>query len=235
MDDAALSPTPGPVAPARPRWQLIAVTVPIAAVLVAGYFAGAGWPKMFNTHPLLLIALSPINRFLLLTTNHLDWYSYYGVGLARHLFPDPFFYLIGSWYGVRAIRWIGESSPAITKLTGEDGTGLSDPAHRKLIYPLAFFVPNNWVSLLSGASDIPWRTFAALNISGTLLRLLLCRWIGSLFQSQIEAIATWVGRYSTQITVASVIVVLVGIGIQFRRGTGQLVGLTHLDELDSDD
>ena len=232
MDDLDPDTTP---APHRPKWQLALVVAPIVAVLVSGYIAGASWAKLLNTHPLTLIALSPINRYLLLTTNKLDWTSYYGVGLARHLFPDPFFYLIGSWYGARAIKWIGETYPIVRKLTGEDGTGLSDPASRKLIYPLAFLAPNNWVSLLCGASDIPIATFAALNVSGTLLRLFLCRWVGSLFERQITDIATWVGRYATPITAASVVVVLVGIGIQFRRGSGQLVGLTHLDELESDD
>jgi hypothetical protein len=221
-----------PATPKRPKWQVFGVLVPIVAVLIAGYIAGASWAKLLNTHPLALISLSPINRYLLLTTNSLSWWSYYAVGLGRHLLPDPFFYLVGSWYGARAIHWAGETYPIVRRITGEDGTGLSDPASRKIIYPLAFLAPNNWVSLLCGASHVPFPAFAALNIAGTLTRLFLCRWIGSIFSSQIRSIATWVGNYSTPITLASIAVVMIGIALQFRRGSGEIVGLVNLDEIE---
>jgi hypothetical protein len=221
-----------PVSLRRPKWQVFGVLIPIVAVLIAGYIAGASWAKLLNTHPLVLIGLSPINRYLLLTSNSLDWWTYYSVGLIRHLLPDPFFYLVGSWYGARAIHWAGETYPMVKKLTGEDGTGLSDPSSRKIIYPLAFIMPNNWVSLLCGASSIPFGTFAVLNISGTLTRLFICRWIASLFESEIRSIAEWVGRYAWPITAVSIVVVGLGIAFQFRRGSGEIVGLVHLDEIE---
>jgi len=215
----------------HPRWQTIAVAIPLMGVVVAGYIAGAFWAKLLPSHPLLLLALSPINRYLLLTTNELDWYSYFSVGMLRHLFPDPLFYLIGFWYGRRAILWAAKSYPSITRIAGEDGTALRDPSRRKILYPLAFLLPNNWVSLLIGASHMPFRIFISLNIAGTLLRLLICRWLGSIFASEIRDIADWVEKYSTWVTVASVVVVGIGIAIQVRRGSGELTNLTHLDEL----
>ena len=53
-----------------------------------------------------------------------------------------------------------------------------------------------------------------------------------MFRSQIGAIADFVSRYQTPVTIASITVVVLGIALQFRRGTGQLAGLSHLDELD---
>jgi hypothetical protein len=209
--------------------------VPITAVLIAGYVAAASWATLLKSNPLLLIALSPVNRYLLLTTNHLDALPYFGVGLARHLLPDPFMFLLGYWYGDRALRWINETYPVTQRLTGEDGRGLEDPTHRRLLYPLAFVMPNNWVSVLAGAARLPATTFAVLNITGTLARLALCRWIGVLLREQIEDIAAWVDRYQMPVTIASVAVVVLGIALQIRRGSGELVGLAHMGEdLDED-
>lgn len=204
------------------------ITIVIGFV-VAGYIGGAFWAKLLDSHPLVLLALTPINRYLLLTTNSLDWYSYYGVGLLRHLAPDPLFYLLGAWYGRRAIAWVLDTYPVAKRLFGEDGRNLEDPTRRKIIYPLAFLAPNNWVSLLCGASKVPFRQFVVLNVAGTLTRLVLCRWIGSIFKDEIRDIAEWVGRYSWPITGVSILVVATGIALQFRRGSGELVALGKLD------
>lgn len=204
--------------------------VPIIAVVIGGYIAGASWPKLLEEHPLVLIALSPINRFLLLTTNQLGALEYFGVGLGRHLFPDPFFYMLGFWYGDRALRWAAENYPMAHRLIGEDGKGLENPATRKVLYPLAFFIPNNYVSLLCGAGRIPARIFIALNVSGTLARLILCRWLGSVFRTQLKDIADFIADYQGAFTIGSVIIVVFGIAMQFRKGSGDLVGLTTLSE-----
>jgi membrane protein DedA with SNARE-associated domain len=212
-----------------PRWVLPTALVPMVGVLVLGWVAGSVWPTWQQTHPLGLIALSPINRFLLLTTNHLDFWSYFGVGLVRHLFPDPFFYLLGYWYGHRALKWVSEGNAFATRLVGPDGRGLEDPAHRKILYPLAFLMPNNWVSLFCGASRIPIPAFIALNISGTLGRLILCRWLGDVFRSEIKDMSNFIADYQWPITAVSVVVVLIGMVVQLRPG-GPIRRLASLDD-----
>jgi len=218
--------------PAHSQWKLFALFTPIAVVIVAGYVAGAFWGKLVDTHPLWLIALSPINRWLLLTTNDLSAWSYYSVGMARHLFPDPLMYLVGLWFGHRAIKWAAETYPIVKKLTGEDGRGLEDPARRKILYPLAFLAPNNWVSLLAGASKLPFRTFLVLNIAGTAVRLVICRWLGYLLDEQIARLVDWVARYSNWVTLGSILLVLAGMGLQMARGTGELAGLGRIEEIE---
>lgn len=226
------SATPDAVHP--PRWVLPTVAVPIAMVVIAGYIAGGFWATLVEDHPLVLIALSPINRYLLLVSNNTDVWSYATVGMLRHLFPDPFFYLLGYWYGARAVAWATQTYPALGKIVGTDGRGLESAQTRRIVYPLAFFAPNNWVSLLAGASRINVKIFLALNVAGTAARLIICRIIGNRFEPEIESIANWIARYQLPITVVSVIVVMTGIAIQFRRGSGEVVGLSHLDEMDDD-
>lgn len=212
-----------------PKWVLPTALIPMLAVLVCGWVAGAVWPEWHQSHPLALIALSPINRFLLLTTNHLDLWSYLTVGLGRHLFPDPFFYLLGFWYGGRALKWASEGNAFATKLVGPDGHGLENPAHRKILYPLAFLMPNNWVSLFCGAARIPLPAFAALNVGGTLSRLVLCRWVGRAFDSEIADISKFIGDYQWPITAISVVLVLIAMAVQLRPN-GPVARLAKLDE-----
>ncbi len=223
-DDATITARP-------PRWVLPVALVPIVSLVIAGYVANAWWPRLVaQHHTALLIALSPINRYLLLATRDLSWSSYFGIGMIRHLIPDPFFYMLGWYYGDRALAWAVETYPSVHRIVGDDGRGLENPAHRKILYPLAFLVPNNWVSLLGGVARIRARTFAALNITGTFARLLLCWWLGKVFSSEIKSVSDFVGRYQWPATIISVIVVVLGIAFQFRKGTGQLVGLAKIGE-----
>lgn len=212
-----------------PRWVLPTALVPIIGILILGWIAGSVWAIWQDEHPLALIALSPVNRFLLLTTNRLGFWEYFGVGLGRHLFPDPFFYLIGYWYGAKALKWGAETYPSAKRIAGEDGKGLEDPAHRRILYPLAFIIPNNWVSLLCGAARIPIPIFIALNISGTAARLLLCRWLGHVFESEISDISDFIGKYQWAITAVSIVIVLIGMASQLRPN-GQIRRLAHLDD-----
>lgn len=219
-----------PAAAMRSKWHLTILMVPVACVVIAGYVANASWASLVRDHPAVLIGLSPINRYLLLTTNELSAATYFGVGFVRHLLPDPFFWLLGYWYGDRALRWLVETYPVIRTIAGEDGRALEAPGSRKILYPLAFFAPNTWVSVLSGAARIPFPAFLALNATGTLARLALFRWIGAVFSDEIRSIVRFVSDYQWPATMISVVIVLAGIAFQFRRHRGELFGLTQLEQ-----
>ena len=150
-----------PTRATRPRHHLILVLIPILAVVIAGYVAGASWANLQKSHPAVLIALSPINRYLLLTSIRLDAPTYFIVGFIRHILPDPFFWLLGYWWGDRALDWAIETYPIIKRVLGDDGKALEAERSRKILYPLALFAPNNWVSLVCGAARIPFRHFSA--------------------------------------------------------------------------
>lgn len=219
--------------PSPPRWVLPVALVPIITVVVASYVAGSVWAVWIDDNPLGLVLLSPVNRILLLTTPQLDIVEYFVAAVGRHLFPDPFFYLLGHHYGARALRWATEGSPMARRLVGDDGRGLENPSHRKILYPLAFLIPNNYVSLLCGSARIPIWQFGVLNLTGTVARVLLCRVVGDAFTEQITAITDFIGTYQWAITGVSVVLVAIGLFTQLRPG-GQLRGLTELDERDED-
>jgi len=204
----------------------------MVALLVTGWVAGATWAELIKSSPVTLLMLSPASRNLLLVTNSLDAWTYYGVGLIRHIIPDPVFYLLGYWYGRRAIRWAAEDNPGVEKLFGKDGSALVKPGARKVLMVMAVLLPNNWVSLACGTARLPIPLFVALNLTGTIIRLALCRWLGQVFEAEIRGFADWVGRYQTPVMVASIAITLVFVWIQGRRATREIPGLVHLGDED---
>lgn len=222
---------PVDLAPRRkpPIWVLPTGLITFTAVLVCGWVANSVWANWQDTHPLALIVLSPINRHLILTANQLGLGEFLGFGLVRHLIPDPAFYAVGYWFGARALLWISEGNAFATRLVGEDGRGLENPSHRRFLYPLAFIMPNNWVSLFCGAARIPLHMFITVNVLGTLTRLMLCRWVASAFADQVESLSNWISDYQLPITIISIIGVLIAMTVQLRP-QGALRQMSRLDD-----
>ena len=89
-----------------PRAARNAVVVVVAAAVVTGWIGAAFAPTLVARHPLLLIALNSTNRYLILATNQLGPTSFYSVAILRRVIPTLAFYLIGLWYGQRAVAWL---------------------------------------------------------------------------------------------------------------------------------
>jgi membrane protein DedA with SNARE-associated domain len=213
------------------RRVLSAVVVPLIVMVVAANSAFFLWPSLVDTHPLLLLTLSAQNRYLALTTNNLDAWSYYLVGTLRLLAPDPLFYLLGLWYGVRAIEWMERRAPSV-------GASLRwvEKGFARARYVIVFVAPNNPVSLLAGAAAMPPAIFAVLNITGTITRLVLIRLLGNAFANPIDGFLGFVREYRWYVVGASVVFALLSNLSDRRRGGSQVEALRHLgDDLAGDD
>lgn len=215
------TPTAPPGAPSRTALTL--VVAPLLGMVAAGWVAGAVWPDWVNSRPLLLIAFSSQNRYLILTVNQLDAWSYYLVGTVRLLLPDPFFYLLGYWYGDAAVRWM-------EKRTATVGNMLRwlEQAFGKWGHPLVFLFPNNPICLLAGAARMRIWLFAVLNVAGTITRLVLIDLIGQGLQTPIDAVLDFIAEYRVPLIAISVVIVAFTMWNETRHGTseiGQLRGL----------
>lgn len=206
------------------RRVLSLVVAPLIVMVVASNTAYFVWPSLVDTHPLLLICLSAQNRYLALTSNQLDPLPYYGVGFVRLVLPDPLFYLLGLWYGARAIDWMEKRMPSLGMSLRYLERGFAKARH-----VVVFVAPNNPVSVLAGAAAMPARVFALLNIGGTITRLVLIRLLGNVFQGPIDAVLGFVRDYRWYFIGASVLLTLVST-LADRRGGGELGALRHLSE-----
>src|ERR687894_298849 len=162
--------TDAPVRTRPSRRTLTLVGLPLAAMVVAGYVGDAFAPTLVDTHPAWLIALNARNRNLVLVTNYLDVWTFYGIGIVRLMLSDPLFFLLGYWYGDAAVSWMERR----TKTWGQMLRQIED-WFGKAAYPLIFFAPNNFICLFAGAAGMPVRIFLAVNFAGTVFRLWLLR------------------------------------------------------------
>lgn len=195
-----------------------------AALLGDLFLAG-----IIDREPALLIALNPRNRNLALATIQLDAFTYYSIGFVRLIASDPLYYLLGFWYGDRAIAWTERRSRTYGPMVRE-----GERFFRKASYPLIFFAPNNIICALSAATGVRLATFVALNLTGTVFRLVLVRRVGEVFSSPIQSVVDFIADYRIPILILSAIAVAWTIFGEFRGNNSELSMLRSLDDENPD-
>ena len=225
-DDAI---TDGP--PTHPRWLLPVLTAGIIVLVAFANIGNVVWVSWSNTetgHPLWLLALNSSNRYLLLTSIITSAPPYILVALTRLLAPDPLFYILGYVYRDRALGWARQVFPGMDgffDLFEQDRNGF-----KRLLAVAVLLAPNNPVCLLAGVAAMPIRKFIALNLLGTLGRILLMRSLGLLFEDQIRDLLEVVGRYQRWLTLASVAAVVGYVAWQAIGKRGIVGGVETLDD-----
>ena len=219
------SPLAGRLSPPEP-WQRNAVFVFLGSTVVMGWIGSAIWATLVDRHPLWLLGLNATPKFLVLTTNSLDWWSYYGVGLVRNVITKPFMWLMGAWYGERAIAWAARQSDQAAQVIR-----WLQARFDRIGWLVVPFVSNNPVCLLAGSTGMPLLLFLGLAVAGTLTRLWLYRMFGATFSGPLDQFTNLVTTYRIPVAAASVVAVLGVLWWQHRRGRG---GLGNLGQLDRD-
>ena len=183
---------------------------PYAVMVALGYLGDIVGPSLINSSPLLQIFINPRNRWLLLASPQVDAIPFFIVGFVRLILTDPIAYVLGWQYGDRAIAWVE------TKMGDEGGFIRKVERWFGKVAPLVILVaPSfNWC-VLAGASRMKPRLFIALNVTGTIGRLILFRIAGEAFREQLEDILELVQRYQWWLVAASFLVVALQV---FRKG-----------------
>lgn len=200
------------------------LVAPVIFLVICSNVANVLWPTLHDTHPLLLIALSSINRYLILVSDQLDPVSYYAVGTMRLLVSDPLFFLLGYWYGDRALQWMDTRAPSYGPMLRRFQTLFG-----KAAWPLVLIAPNNFVSLFAGAAGMRIWLFFAVNLVGTVGRLYLIRVLGDRFSSPIDTAQDFIGEYRWWLLGISALAVAWTLRTEFSGG-GEIDQLRHLDE-----
>jgi len=211
------------------RRRLQFLLVPIVAFQVAGFVANILAPTLVNSHILVLIFFNPINRYLIVAANHVKPWEFYSVGFIRLLLTDPLYFVLGRWYGDGALDWIEDKTgatgmvPFIKKWFGRAGG----------VFVLV--APNTYVSVLAGASGMTVRTFFALNIVGTIGRLILIDVTGDFLEPVLKPVLRFVKHY--QWPLVGVTLALFILQLTMNRKSGkrtQLEGVGKMaDELEA--
>ena len=170
--------------------------------IVAGWLGDLFLSFLVDDDPLTLIALSPRDRNLALMSPQLDFVPFFVVGFVRLVFFDPWSYLLGFWYGDRALAWMKRRSRTYGPLMDDAQAGF-----KRYAAPLIIFFPNNVICMLAGASGIGVGMFVALNAFGTAARLLLIRQFGNIFGGQLNSATDWISEYRIPIFLLSAVLI----------------------------
>lgn len=214
----------------RPRHHLVLITAPIIVLLIASNLGNALFPSLVTNHPLLLIALNPSNRNFIFVAGRVDPFSYYLVGTVRLLAPDPFFFLLGRWYGEAAILWMERRTPTYGQLMRT-----LERWFAKARWPLVTTIPNNPVCLLAGASAMAVTVFVVLDVVGTIGRLVLLRVVGRAFQAPIDWLLHLISEYRLPLLALTIAAVGFSMVREWRAGTSEIEQLIELDPEQFDD
>lgn len=209
-DHADGGPEPVPI----DQRKLTLVLIPIFGFVLLGYVALVVSPKLVTSHPAVLLLLDSRLRNLLLTVaGGISPVAYATFGALRLLAPDPFFYLLGHWFGDAGVRWVEDKA-------GHEATWYYrwlDRAFRKAGPALVVIMPNNVVCLLAGTARMKPRTFVVLDLIGTAARLTLMWVLAKLFERQLKHVLDWVTRFQWPLIGVMVLTVVIQSTRSVRR------------------
>ena len=206
------------------RRRLALLVVPVVVIAVVSSLGDAFSPTLLVEAPLLLVALVPRNRFLVLAAPQLDFWPFFLVGMVRLALTDPLFYLFGRWYGDRAIEWTERRAGAPGSVRALERW------FRRAAYPIVAIAPNNVVCVLAGASGMSVVGFLVANLGGTAARMVLIWWLGDLFSEPLLDVVDFVSRYRWLFTAVTVVIVVLSIWRARRRHASEIATVDEVAE-----
>lgn len=221
--DAALPierPRPDP----PPRWQRNLVFGIIGSTIVAGWVGDALWASLVDRHPLALLALNAKPRYLVLTVNRIDAWAFYPFATVRLVATKPLVWLIGYWYGHRAVAWAESQSKR-----GAGAIAWLERHFARFGWIVIAITSNNVVCLLAGAGGFHLGWFMALAVIGTVAKLWVVDVVGATFTDEIDDVIGFVADHRAIVVAISVAVVAGGLAWQHRRGRSGLDELASLE------
>jgi len=213
---------------ARPppsRRALALLIVPIVALAAVSAVATALSPTLLADHPLVLVALEPRNRNLVLTASRVDALPFVVFATLRRVVSDPLYFALGRLYGQGAVRWIERrSGPGGRVVTLVERTfGRAAPL-------MVFLFPGILVCVLAGALRMRPRTFLLLNVTGTVAVVLALRQFSQQLDGPVGAIQDFNDANVGWLTGLTVALVLGWLVWQRLRGTSELRSVGAIEE-----
>jgi membrane protein DedA with SNARE-associated domain len=196
----------------------------IGTAIVLGWVGDALWGSLVDRNPLLLLLLNAKPRYQLLVVNELEPWAFYAAALARLLVTKPLVWLIGAWYGPRAVDWISGRSARVGRLV----TWMQRHFPR-YGWVIMIVTTSNPVCLLAGSVGYPLAWLMVWAVAGTLVRLWAVDVVGGALSEQIAWFIAWVADHRVEVVALSITVVVVGVWWQRRHGTSELDELASLE------
>ena len=172
---------------------------------------------LVNHYPLLLVALSPIGRHLVLAAPNVDPLAFVLVaGGRRLLFYLGSFYL-GSALGPTGLLWLEVKMARVARFVR-----FLERIFERWSYAVLLLTPGPTVSCLAGIARMPLRVYLPLVMVGLVLRMVLVILMASWLREPIEALLELIDAY----WVPGTILMVLGVLVYRWKGGGSPLGWT---------
>ncbi len=216
-----------PIAPSLPRAEpsvrdrrvanlCLALLVAMGAAALAGVMASL---YLADRHPLLLVALSPLPRHLLLVAPTVDPLAFVLVATVRSLSFFLVSFHIGRTLGPSALSWLEGRAPRMGRFV----RGI-ERAFQRASYPVVLALVGPTVAVIAGAAGMRAVVFAALATVALVARLALILEVGDWLRGPLDAVRTLVGAY----WLPGTLLLVLGITLSRWRGRGSESAPTKL-------
>ena len=141
--------------------------------------------------PLLLLLINANDVHCGLTSTDVPFAPWFFVAFLRRVIEDPLFFYLGYRFRTRALEWMATWNWDVEHLMERAVYGIS--------YVAVAVDPGQVVCTVAGIGRMQPLEFAALNVTGTVIRLLLLRGAAWLFPQHIRTIAVMIHRHRFQV------------------------------------
>ena len=182
--------------------------VPQALVLAVQGVA----PLLLREAPLVLLALHPFGPWSYLVSTRTGVVAFLAVIVVVRAVPCCGDYLVGRWYGPRALAWLsrrpraGRVARTVERLSTRFGGVLL------VVYPGAT------ASVLAGANGMPVRRFLPLMLTGIVGAALLTRLLATAAAGPLTSAAAALDRWAVP---AGLVLLALVVLVQLRSGRGR--------------
>ncbi len=177
--------------PSPEERRIVAVCLSVLGVLSSGAMLGVAFSLyLVNHYPLLLIALSPLGRHLVLVAPTVHPAAFMVVAVVRRMLFYLTCFHLGRGLGPAAIPWIEARAARFARFVRWLERLFSRAPHA-----VVFLMTGPTVSALAGISGMRAGVFAALAVPGLVLRMLVVLSFAEWLRQPIEALLALIDEY----------------------------------------
>lgn len=202
--------TPGPQ---RIERRLIIVGGIVILSYIGGLIGLALLPLLASEQPLLLMLIYPVSGALFLIAPKFDPVAFVTIATVRRVVVHVLFYLLGRWYGDRALAWVVQRG-------GSDASGMASLVERffgRFGWAIVTIFPGPLPSVLAGSTRLRWPLFLALDLLGTIVSVAIVRVAATAASGPLATVLRFIDQNSRWLTIITVIATVAWVLIQQAR------------------
>ena len=183
--------------------QMRICLIVFGVLAVAGWAGVLGFGYLVTDAPLWLIALSPLNRHLVLVAPKVAPWAFVSVGVTRRLLTCATSFGLGRAVGKGAIAWVAHNSPRTHRIVV-----WLERLFDRSAYVAILLLPGSVISLLAGISGMRLPVFLLVASAGLVLRMLVILKLGQWLLEPIEWLLDQIAQHRLELTLAIVALVV---------------------------